>query len=130
MLSGDRYKSISGALQTGSIPFLGNRTAVNEYDQLQGMLKLGIRGLLKGQGTISDYESKILGQAASALSRLTSESQQKQALQTVRGVLKTNNGQTTTVDVKNPETGETITADLSDAEIYQLVSEGNTITYK
>jgi hypothetical protein len=130
LLSGDRYKAISGGIQTGSIPFLGDRTAVNEYDQLQGMLKLGIRGLLKGQGTISDYEGKILGSAASALSRLTSEDQQKEALQTVRGVLKTNNGQITTVNVKNPETGEVVTADLSGAEIYQLVSEGNTITYK
>jgi len=130
LLTGDRYKKISGALQTGSIPFLGDRAAVNEYDQLQAMLKLGIRSLIKGQGSVSDYEGKILGQAASALSRLTNENQMKEALQKVRGVLKTNIGQITTVEVTNPETGEKIMADLSGPEIYQLIIDGNTIAYK
>jgi hypothetical protein len=130
LLNGDRYKAISGGTQTGSIPFFGDRAAVNEYDQLQGLLKLGIRGLLKGQGAVSDYEGKVLGQAASSLSRLTSEGQMKEALQKVRGVLKTNNGQVTTVEVQNPETGERVTADLSGAEIYQLTNDGNIITYK
>lgn len=129
LLNGDRYKAISGGTQTGSIPFLGDRAAVNEYDQLQGLLKLGIRGLLKGQGAVSDYEGKVLGQAASSLSRLTSETQMKEALQKVRGVLKTNNGQVTNVTVTNPETGEKVTAELSGAEIYQLTNDGNLITY-
>lgn len=130
LLNSDRFKSISGALQTGSVPFLGDRSAVNEYNQLQGLLKLGIRGLLKGQGAVSDYEGKVLGQASSALSRLTNETQMKEALLKVRGVLKTNNGQITTVEVTNPNTGEKITADLSGPEIYQLTSEGNVINYK
>ncbi len=130
LLNGDRYKAISGGIQTGSIPFLGDRAAVNEYNQLTGLMKLGIRGLLKGQGAVSDYEGKVLGQASSALSRLTDENQFKEALQTVRGVLKTNNGQVTTVEVTNPQTGEKVEADLSGAEIYQLTSEGNLITYK
>jgi hypothetical protein len=130
LLSGERFKSISGGIQTGSIPFLGDRTAVNEYDQLQGLMKLGIRGLLKGQGAVSDYEGKVLGQAASALSRLTDEKSFEQGLKTVRGVLKTNNGQVTPVLVTNPQTGEQVEAELSGSEIYQLTSEGNTITYK
>lgn len=129
LLSGDRYKAISGGTQTGSIPFFGDRAAVNEYDQLQGLLKLGIRGLLKGQGAVSDYEGKVLGQAASSLSRLTSETQMKEALQKARGVIKTNNGQVTSVTVTNPETGESLTSDLSGPEIYQLVVEGNEVTY-
>ena len=130
LLSGDRYKAISGAIQTGSIPFLGDRAAVSEYNQLTGLLKLGIRGLIKGQGQVSDYEGKILGEASSSLSRLTNESQMRDALLKARGVLKTNNGQITSVEVTNPETGEVVTADLSGAEIYQLVSEGNSIKYK
>lgn len=130
LLNNNRYKAISGGLQTGSVPFLGDRAAVNEYDQLQGLLKLGIRGLLKGQGAVSDYEGKVLGQAASALSRLTNEDQMKDALQKVRGVLKTNNGQVTPVEVTNPETGEKVNAELSGPEIYQLTNDGNIITYK
>ena len=35
--------------------------------QLVGMIKLGARGELKGQGTISDFESKMLGDAATVL---------------------------------------------------------------
>ena len=130
LLKDNRYQSISGALQTGSIPFLGDRAAVNEYNQLQGILKLGIRSLIKGQGQISDYEGKILAESASSLSRLTNESEMKDALLKARGVLKTTNGQTTPVDVTNPETGETISGELSGPEIYQLVSEGNSIKYK
>ncbi len=130
LLGGDRYKSISGLLQGGSVPFFGDRAAKNEYDQLQGLLKLGARSLLKGQGAVSDYEGKILGDATSSLDRGASESQFKEALQKVRGVLKTNNGQVTSVEVTNPETGEKVTADLSGSEIYHLVSEGNTIKYK
>jgi len=130
LLSDNRYKSISGATQTGMIPFLGDRAAVNEYNQLQGLLKLGIRSLLKGQGAVSDYEGKVLGEASSSLSRLTKESEMKVGLQKVRGVLKTNNGQTTSVDVKNSQTGEIIKGvDLSGAEIYQLTIDGNLINY-
>jgi len=129
LLNTDRYKSISGGMQSGSVPFFGDRSAVAEYDQLQGLLKLGVRGLMKGQGSVSDYEGKVLGQAASSLSRLTGEAQMKEALQKVRGVIKTNNGQTTSVTVTNPENGEKITAELSGPEIYNLVVENNTITY-
>ena len=44
------------------------------YDQLKGLLSLEKRTLLKGSGAISDYEFKVLEQAASALRRgLTDE---------------------------------------------------------
>jgi len=129
LLSNDRYKSISGGTQTGSIPFFGDRAAVNEYNQLTGLLKLGIRGLIKGQGAVSDYEGKILAQASSALSRLTSEAQMKQALLKVRGVLRTNNGESTQVIVRDEE-GNTIgTGFLNGQDIYDAVNDGNTIEY-
>lgn len=130
LLQSDRYKSISGALQSGSIPFLGDRSAVNEYDQLQGLLKLGIRGLLKGQGAVSDYEGRILGQAASSLSRLTNESQMRAALQKVRGVLRTNNGQETEVVVKDPNGKVLGKGMLNGTDIYDAVSDGNTVEYQ
>jgi len=96
---------------------------------LKALLALGARSLLKGSGAVSDYESKVLNESTSALSRLTNQGQMKEALNKVRGVLKTNNGQITSVTVTNPETGEEINADLSGAEIYQLVSDGNIISY-
>lgn len=130
LISGDRYKSISGPTQTGSIPFFGDRQAVGVYDQLQGILKLGARQLLKGQGQISDYEGKVLASAASSLTRLTSESQMRDALLKVRGVLRTNSGQETEVSVTNINTGEVIPSVMvSGEEVYRLVSEGNDVKY-
>lgn len=129
LLSGDRYKAISGATQTGSIPFLGDRAAVNEYDQLQGLLKLGVRSLIKGQGAVSDYEGKVLGQAASSLSRLTSESQFKEALQKVRGVLQTNNGGETDVIIKDKNGKVLGQGSLNGDDIYEAINDGNTVEY-
>lgn len=130
LLSSDRYKTISGVVQTGSVPFLGDRAAVKEYEQLQGLLKLGIRSLIKGQGSVSDYEGKLLGEAASSLSRLTSQEQMKTALQKVRGVLKTNQGLETEVIVRD-KTGKIIgTGLLNGTDIYDAtVRDGNTVEY-
>ena len=46
-----------------------NQRAINEYNQLKGILALENRNLLKGSGAISDYEAKTLERAASALGR-------------------------------------------------------------
>ncbi len=129
LLAGDTSK-ITGIGQN-PLNFFGasNAQSINQYNQLQGLLKLGVRGLLKGQGAVSDYEGKVLAQAASSLGRNLPNAPFQQALKDLRGVIKTNNGQITSVTVTNPETGEVITDDLSGAEIYQLVSEGNTVKY-
>lgn len=124
----------SGITGVGQNPLniigVSNAKQLNEYNQLQGLLKLGIRGLIKGQGSVSDYEGKILGQAASSLGRNLSNEQFESALKQIRGVIKTNNGQTTAVTVYNPNTGEKIDSELTGSEIYELASEGNTITYQ
>lgn len=129
LLSGDRYKAISGALQTGSIPFLGDRAAVNEYNQLKAQLALGARSLIKGTGAISDYESKTLNEAASALSRLTNEGEMKKALQKIRGVIQTNNGGSTNVIIKDSSGKVLGQGDLNSQDIYEAVKDGNTIEY-
>jgi hypothetical protein len=78
---------------------------------------------------VSDYEGKILGEASSALSRLTSEEQFKSALQKVRGVLKTNNGMETEVIVRDKNGGILGTGLLTGDDIYEAVNEGNTVEY-
>jgi hypothetical protein len=130
LLTGDRYKAISGLVQTGSIPFLGDRAAAKEYGTLQGLLKLGIRSLIKGQGAVSDYEGKILGDASSSLSRGTSQGQMEKALRNVRGVLKTNQGLETEVIVRD-SSGQIIgTGLLNGTDIYDaVVRDGNTVEY-
>lgn len=46
-----------------------NAYTKNIYNQLKGLLSLDKRTLLKGSGAISDYEFKVLEQAASSLGR-------------------------------------------------------------
>lgn len=47
----------------------GSAETIASYDQLKGILDLAKRGELKGSGTISDYEMRILSSAASGLNR-------------------------------------------------------------
>lgn len=129
MLEGGAYKTISGIAQTGVIPFTSGSKTSNQYNQLKSMLALGARGLLKGSGAVSDYESKVLNQSTSNLGRNLGEADFEKALKTVRGVLKTNSGQETEIRVTNPKTGETVTTTGSGKEIYDLVSEGNVVEY-
>jgi hypothetical protein len=129
LLSGDKFKSITGVGQS-PLSYIGLGAGVREFNQLKSQLALGARSLLKGSGAVSDYEAKVLQDSTSSLGRELDNDSFKQALLTVRGVIKTNNGQVTPVQVTNPATGETVEAELSGAEIYQLNSEGNVITYK
>lgn len=129
LLAGDRYKAISGAMQTGVIPFLGDRAAVGEYNQLQGILKLGIRQLIKGQGHVSDYEGRILAEAASSLLRTTDEPSFKSALLKARGVLRTNQGLTTEVIVMDPAGNPIGQGMLNGNDIFDAVNDGNNIIY-
>lgn len=129
LLSGDTG-AITGAGQN-PLNFVGltNAKALNQYDQLQGLLKLGIRGLLKGQGAVSDYEGKVLGQAASALGRNLSNADFKSALTKIRGVLKTNNGESTEVIVHDANGNAVGKGILNGKDIYEAVLDGNTIEY-
>jgi len=122
--------SISGIIQTGSVPFTAGAKTKNQYEQLKAMLALGARGLLKGSGAVSDYESRILNQSTSDLGRNLTEEDFTKSLKRIRGVLKTNNGLETEVSVTNPTTGEVITTIASGDEIYALVAEGNVVEYQ
>lgn len=130
LLSDDKYTKITGAGQNPlNVLGISNADSINQYNQLQGLLKLGIRKLIKGQGQISDYEGKILGQAASNLGRNLSNDEFGKALKQIRGVIKTNNGQSTTVVVTD-KNGKKHIGDLTGPEIYEAVSDGNTVEYK
>lgn len=130
LLSGDAYKAITGIGQNPLNALgLSNASSINQYDQLQGLLKLGIRGLLKGQGAVSDYEGRVLGQAASALGRNLSNEDFKQALLKIRGTLQTNNGGETSVIVTDTN-GKQFSGILNGQDIYDAVNKGYTIKYQ
>jgi len=130
LLQDDRYKAISGAWQTGWIPFTSGKKVFQQYNQLLGIMKLGARQLLKGQGQISNYEQKMLQDAITDMSQTLSEEDFKKSLLTARGVLRTNSGLETPIKVTNPETGEMVEANASGTEIFNLVSEGMIVEYK
>ena len=69
ILQGDT-KNITGAMRTGSVPILSTLTGAvgkqTDYDGLKSLLALAERGQLKGSGTVSDFEAKMLEKAAMA----------------------------------------------------------------
>lgn len=65
---------------------LANQKAINLYNQLRGSLSLEKRELLKGSGAISDFEFKVLQQAATALGRNLNNADFRAELEKVRDV--------------------------------------------
>lgn len=120
---------ISGVVQSGSVPFTAGATIKNKYEQLRATLALGARGLLKGGGAISDYESKVLNQSTSALGRNQTEEQFTQTLKEIKGILSSNAGLPTSVQVlKNGAVVDS--GDLSREDIYDAIKQGYEISYQ
>ena len=65
---------------------LANNKALNLYNQLKGTLSLEKRELLKGSGAISDFEFKVLQQAATALGRNLNNADFRAELEKIRDV--------------------------------------------
>lgn len=132
-LLGGNFKSITGNALFGQNPlrfFGANAKEINEFNTLKAQLALGARSLLKGSGAISDYESRILNQSTSILGRNLKDADFEQALKDIRGVLKTNSGQTTEVIVTDPKTGQSKEGSLSGTDIYDASSQGYIVKYK
>ena len=102
--------------------------AENQYDQLMGILSLENRRKLKGQGTISDFEAKMLSDAASSLGRNLGEADFKRELKKIRGVFTNAAGLEASIIVTSPS-GESIRTTASREEINSLIAEGNKINY-
>lgn len=87
-----------------------------ERDQLIGMLKIGARGELKGQGPITDSEQKILSDAATTLGNMSiSPEKAKAALNEAMNVIYRNAGKTFTAP--EPQKSEVDLQSLSDDEL-------------
>ncbi len=65
---------------------LTNQKALNLYGQLKGILSLENRQQLKGQGAISDFEFKVLADAASSLGRNLNNADFRSALEKIKDV--------------------------------------------
>lgn len=86
-LLGQDTDAITGAGQN-PLNFIGvsNAKSLNLYNQLKGILSLENREKLKGSGAISDFEFKVLQQAASSLGRNLGNQDFRDELQKVKDV--------------------------------------------
>lgn len=90
LLLGDRFASGFGKLVSSTPEILRSQEAIDviaELDQIRGLVSLESRQKLKGQGTISDSESKTLEKSATVLSSpLISDDLAKKELKKIKGV--------------------------------------------
>lgn len=108
LLNNPNLAGISGSIQ-GRLPRLllgaGPRLALSQFDQLKGTLSLENREKLKGTGAISDFEFKVLGDAASALNRDFSDADLKKQLEKIRDVFA---GKYSNTNTGSPSGGNTV----------------------
>lgn len=87
LLNNPNLGSISGVPSLSAfIPGTSAQLTKNQYSQLKGILSLENRQLLQGSGAISDFEFKVLSDAATALGRNLSDEDFRTQLEAVRDV--------------------------------------------
>jgi len=130
ILEDDKHKGISGFIggTTRTLPGTDAWQTASTFNQLKGALSLEKRQMLKGQGQISDFEFKVLGQAATDMDRSSSEDDFKKSLLKVRGVYQTALGEKARVKVKSPD-GEVVPGQLSREEINDAIKQGFLVEY-
>jgi hypothetical protein len=129
-LENPKLGNIAGAINQFTGGFFGQAaTAKNQFNQLKGQLSLEKRSLLKGSGAISDFESKMLEQAASSLGRNLNDSEFRKQLLQIKGVFQTATGGQAMVTVTDPVTKQSKTGLANSADINQAIASGYTIKY-
>lgn len=121
---------VQGKLGLGNLDPRGDtQLAINQFNQIKGILSLENRSKLKGQGAVSDFEGKTLDRAASSLDRnLSNDAFRKQLLQ-VKGAISTSNGLPALVKVTDPSTGMSQTLQSDSAGISHAIEDGLLVEY-
>lgn len=104
--------------------------AKNQYDQVKGMLSLENRSKLKGQGAVSDFEGRVLEQAASSLGRNLSNSDFTKQLKQIRGSIATSHGLTADVLITDPTSKQSQVVNSDSARIAKAIQDGLLIEYQ
>ena len=125
-----RVDEISGLIRTGK--FTGSNA---KLQQLTSTLSLNARKLIKGTGTVSDFEARMLQETATALdsgyfSGRMSNNYIEGELKRIRGVLNANAGQQVMVKITNPNTNEIKQGNLGRDDIFSAASQGFIIEYQ
>lgn len=104
--------------------------AKNQVNQIRSMLSLDNREKLKGSGAISDFEAKMLSQAASSLGSNLSNADAIRELKKVRGAFANAAGQPALVKITDPSTGRSITTAATRDTINQALIDGAKVEYQ
>jgi hypothetical protein len=102
----------------------------NQVNQLRGNLSLENREKLKGQGAISDFEFKVLGQAASSLAPNLSNDASKRELNKIKGVFQNAAGLPAMVKISDPSTGKNVVVEATRETINQALMDGANVEYQ
>lgn len=111
-------------------PGSNEQQAKNQLNQIRASLSLDNREKLKGSGAISDFEAKILGQAASALGPNLSNKAAKEELAKIKGVFANAAGIPATVELRDPRSGQSQIVQATREGINQAIIDGLEVTYK
>jgi hypothetical protein len=90
LLAGDRFSAAFGKIVTNTPDIAKSQASIDaiaDINQIKGLLTLESRQKLKGQGTISDGEQKILAESATVLNNpLISDERARRELRKIRNV--------------------------------------------
>lgn len=112
----EELDAVSGLIRT---TFAGTADTRGALAQLKGLTSLAERDKLKGSGTISDFEAGMLANSANSLNFAIqddgtvkmSETDLQQNLKNIRGVALLKSGESVSVVITDPATGESRTFD-------------------
>lgn len=90
---------------------------------------LASRGQLKGQGAVSDFEGKMLKNAATSLTLNLKPAAARQELIKIQGAIRTSSGLSTSVKITSPS-GEVKYGTADSTQITEAIKSGYTVTYQ
>lgn len=129
LLQGDRFSSAFGKVVTSTPELLRPQASIDaiaDVNQIKGLITLESRQKLKGQGTITDSEQKILAQSATVLDNpLISDERARRELRKIRKVFEDSSDR----NQLKPETRDRIEAEADSQAINnQQFKQGQTAT--
>jgi len=133
ILNDKNFDLAFGGQRVNPITYLPGSNAYGirtQVDQLIAKLSLANRGKLKGSGAISDFESKTLEKASSGLNVNMSPQAARTALRQVKGVLSTMSGNSATVKMIDPKTGEYQLIEADRNGIEKAINDGIIVEYQ
>jgi hypothetical protein len=130
LLANEDLSNISGFFDQATGGLFGNaKTAKVQFNQIAGALQLAKAGQIKGQGQISDYERKVLKEAAVMADRGQSDPDFRNAIVKIRGAMMTSAGLEAPVRIIDPSSGQSDIQNLSSMEIAEFIRDGAVIEY-